>query len=201
MKETKKIISFIHYVEKLKTELRHATRSDRQRESVADHSWRLILFIMLVAPKLSLKIDLLKTIKIAAIHDITEIEAKDIPALEHISNKKVLDKKNRDERRAIIKIKKKLGGDDCEICDLWWEYENLKTNEAKLVSALDKLEGELQFLQDPVRKFKLCEQDSIKRLLEQTTKLCEIDPFLQKLDKLTLNDRKRRINHTSKARC
>lgn len=193
MEETKRIIDFIHYAEKLKTELRHATRSDSQRESVADHSWRLILFLILVAPKLTLKIDLLKAMKMAAIHDITEIDAKDIPALEHINNKKISDKKKKDEKRAIEKIKKKLAKNGQEIYDLWQEFEDSKTNEAKLVKALDQLEGELQFLQDPVREFKQEEQASIVLLLERTTKFCKIDPFLEKLDKISLNDRKKRV--------
>lgn len=192
MKETKRIIDFIHYAEKLKTELRHATRSDNQRESVADHSWRLILFLILVAPKLTIKIDLLKAMKMAAIHDITEIDAKDVPALEHINNKKISAKKKKDEKRAIKNIRKKLASDSHEICDLWQEFEDSKTNEAKLVSALDKLEGELQFLTDPIRKFRPEEQKSIKILLQRTSKLCKIDPFLQQLDEVSLSERKNR---------
>ena len=192
MKETKRIIDFIHYAEKLKTELRHATRSDNQRESVADHSWRLILFLMLVAPKLTIKIDLLKTLKMAAIHDVTEIDAKDIPALEHINNKKISDKKKRDEQQAIENIKIKLANDGQEIYDLWQEFEDSKTNEAKLVNALDKLEGELQFLTDPVKEFKQEEQELVKILLKRTSELCKIDPFLTKLNETSLKDLKKR---------
>lgn len=192
MKETKRIIDFIHYAEKLKTELRHATRSDNQRESVADHSWRLILFLILVAPKLTIKIDLLKAMKMATIHDITEIDAKDVSALEHINNKKISAKKKKDEKRAIEKIRKKLTSDSHEICDLWQEFEDSKTNEAKLVNALDKLEGELQFLTDTNKEFKLEEQESVKILLQRTSDLCKIDPFLEEIDKISFGDRKKR---------
>lgn len=65
--------------------------------------------------------------------------------------------------------------------------------EAKLVKAPDSLEGELQFLQDPIRKFKSEEQESIGVLLEMISDLCKIDPFLQQLDEISLGDRKKRI--------
>lgn len=192
MKDSKRIINFIDYAERLKVELRHASKSDSQRESVADHSWRLSLMLMLVAPKIKLKIDLQRALKMALIHDIVEIEAKDVPAIEHIGNQKLSQDKEKKEQLAIRKIKKMLGGDGQEIFDLWQEYEKLETNESKVVKALDKLEGELQFLQDPIRKFTLEEQGSIKLLLDRTSKLCAVDPFLHQLDKITFPDLKKR---------
>ena len=195
MENVQQLIDFIHYSEKLKNELRHASRSDSQHESVADHTWRLSLFLMLVAPKLTIKIDLLKAMKMATIHDIVEIDARDIPALEHINNKKVSDTKNKNERLAIKKIRVMLGTSGKEISDLWHEFENLETNESRLVCALDKLEGELQFLQDTVKVFKPEEQESIKMLLEKTTELCKIDPYIEKIDKMTLHDRKKRTSY------
>jgi len=194
MNDTKRIIDFIHYTEKLKTELRHATKSDNQRESVADHTWRLSLILMLVAPKLELKIDLLKTLKMTIIHDIVEIEAKDIPVLEQINDNTLSFKKEKDEKTAIQNIKNRLGNDGQEIFDIWNEFEDAKTNEAKLIKVLDKLEGQLQFLSDPVRKFTEDEQESIQLLLKNTRELCKIDPFLQTLDEITLDDRKKRTS-------
>lgn len=193
MKKAQKIIDFIQYAEGLKTELRHATKSDRARESVADHTWRLTLMLMLVMPNLKLKIDQLKALKMAIIHDIVEIDAKDLPILEHIDNKEMSIKKEALENKAIKAIKKQLGESSTDISTLWQEFEQGKTNEAKVVHALDKLEGQLQFLKDPVRKFTLAEQKSITFLLDQTSELCQIDPFLVELDQLTIKDRKIRI--------
>ena len=193
MENAKKIIDFIKYAEGLKTELRHATKSDSVRESVADHSWRLSLALMLIVPHLSVKVDCLKALKMAIIHDIVEIEAKDIPVLEQINNKKIVDQKETNEKMAISSIGKKLGVSGREIVELWYEFEASQTNEAKIVKALDKLEGELQFLHDPVRQFAESEQGSIATLIQRTTELCSIDPFLQELDKITLKDRQNRI--------
>lgn len=194
MKEAKRLIEFIRYAEKLKTELRHTTRSDNQRESVADHTWRLSLMLMLVYPKLKLKIDLSRTLKIAIIHDIVEIEAKDISVLEQINNKKLTVQKEKAEKTAISNIKKRLGDDGQEIFDLWYEFEDSKTNESKIVKALDKLEAQLQVLDDHVRKFTANEQDSIAQLFQNTKELCEIDPFLRQLDQVTFEDRKKRTS-------
>lgn len=193
MNDAKTIIEFIRYAERLKTELRHATRSDNQRESVADHTWRLALFLILVAPKLKLEIDLSKALKMTIIHDIVEIEAKDISVLKQINDDALSFQKKKAEILAINKIKKLLGDNGQEIYDLWNEYEDSRTNEAKIIKALDKLEGQLQFLEDPIRKFTIYEQDSIELLLNQTKKLCDIDPFLQELDKTTIASRKKRI--------
>lgn len=194
MKDAKKIIKFIDFAEGLKTELRHATKSDHQRESVADHTWRLTLIIMLVAPKLEIKIDLLQCLKIAIIHDIVEIEAKDIPLIEHVDNKKLSAKKDKSERLAIKNIRNKLGKSGKEIYDLWYEFENQESNEAKVVKALDKLEGELQFLSDPVRKFTASDQRLVDMILTNTTELCSIDPFLKHLDETTFAQRKKRTS-------
>lgn len=195
MNNMKKIVDFIHYAEKLKVELRHATKSDKQKESVADHSWRLSLFLVLVLSKLSIKIDELKTIKMAIIHDIIEIDARDIPLLDQIKDPELQKQKHKNEKKAIEKIKKMLGEDGKEIAKLWQEYEDQKTNEAKVVMALDKLEGELQFIQDPVRKFLKDDQVAINKLFIQTTKLCKIDPALQELDRITMAQRRKRTSH------
>jgi putative hydrolase of HD superfamily len=86
-KENQKFVDFLIYSERLKTEYRHAHKSNGQPESAAEHSWRLSLLVMLVAPKLQKELDLLKTLKMATIHDIVEIDAEDIMVLDHINNK------------------------------------------------------------------------------------------------------------------
>jgi len=192
-KEARKIIDFINYAEKLKVELRHASKSDGMHESVADHSWRLSLMLVLIVPKLKLKIDLLKALKMAVVHDLVEIESKDVPLLTYIDNKHLADEKDIREQRAIAKIRKVLGTSGEEIYQLWQEFEDLKTNEAKLVKALDRFEGEFQFLTETVTKFTKQEQKAIDILLKETTELAKIDPFLEKIDEISIEERKKRI--------
>ncbi|MCR4277854.1 MAG: HD domain-containing protein [Candidatus Berkelbacteria bacterium] len=195
MNDAEKIVRFIHYAEKLKTELRHASRSDNNRESVAEHCWRLSLFLVLVVPKLKTKVDFLKVLKMAIVHDLVEIEAKDVPVLQSVNNEQIRKQKFSLELKAMNKIKRMLGDDGKEIYDLWREFEELKTIEAKVVRSLDWLEGQLQFLNENVTTFSSEDTKTIDILLKKTTLLCKVDPLLAQLDRITLPDRRKRIKH------
>ncbi|HBG81575.1 TPA: hypothetical protein DDW69_01915 [candidate division CPR2 bacterium] len=193
MDETQRIIDFIHYAEKLKTELRKAFKSDESRESVAEHTWRVSLMLLLIVPKLKIEVDFLKILKMAIIHDLAEIEAKDVPVLESINNHERLSIKEEQELAAMNNIRAMPGADGQEIYDLWSEYEEQKTNEARALKAIDRLEGQFQFLSENVTTFTEQDQEAIKKLLEETTKLSKIDPFITRLDELTMEDRQNRI--------
>jgi len=193
MNDAKKIIDFIHYTEKLKTELRLASKSDKCRESVADHTWWLSLMLILVVPKLGIKVDHLKILKMAIIHDVVEIEAKDIPRLESIVSSRLSNDIKLKEKAAINNIKKMLGDSGQEIFDLWNEFDEYKTNEAKALRFLDKLEGQLQFLTEDVTTFTKYNKEAIQKIIDETKELSKVDPFLTELDNLTLQERKERI--------
>ncbi len=191
--EAQVVVDFIHYAEKLKVELRQASKSNNDRESVAEHCWRVSLMLVLVAPKLKIRIDLLKALKMAIIHDLVEIEYKDIPILQHINNKKAGKSKHEQELKAMKKIQKMLGSSGKEVYDLFVEFEDQKTNEAKVLKALDRLEGQLQFLSESVMTFTSKHKPAIEELLRDTTECCKVDPFIQKLDAVSLKARKNRI--------
>lgn len=138
------IMSFMGLMERLKNELRHSWTSSGRQESVAEHSWRLSLLILSIHPNLEHPVNLLRTLKMAIIHDCVEALSGDIPVFDLITNEDHAIKQAREEA-AIDKIAKLLGppiGD--EIQQLWYEFEERKTPEAKLVYALDKLECKIQ---------------------------------------------------------
>lgn len=189
------ILNFINYAEKLKVELRHASKSDDSHESVADHCWRLSLMLVLVVPKLKIQVDLLKILKMAIIHDLAEIEARDVPLLTSINDDAVKQLKQSREEAAMQNVRKLLGKDGDEIFSLWSEFEKLESNEARVLKALDRLEGELQFLNESVTKFTAKDRKTIEVLLDETTELSKIDPFLEKLDELSYDERVKRIQH------
>lgn len=181
--DIQKFIDFIIYSEQLKTELRHASKSDSNRESAAEHSWRLALMVMLITPKLNKEIDLLKTLKMAIIHDLIEIEAEDVLVLDHIDNQERKDFKDNEEKKAIEKIKRMLGEDGQEIYQLWYEYLNSESYESKVLRVLNMIEGQMQFLSEDVKKFSMNEQKSVAKLIAKTTELSAIDPFVEELYK------------------
>ncbi|MBY0292948.1 MAG: HD domain-containing protein, partial [Alphaproteobacteria bacterium] len=53
-----RMIKFLNVAEKLKCELRHSWLSSGRRESVAEHTWRMSLMVILFAPYLSKPVDL-----------------------------------------------------------------------------------------------------------------------------------------------
>jgi putative hydrolase of HD superfamily len=179
--DNKVLIDFLMYSERLKTEYRHAHKSDGKLESTADHSWRLALMLILIAPKLSKPLDIEKALKMAIIHDIVEIEAKDVPILEHIGNDNRKALKNFEEEKAIQNIHKLLGCDGDEIHGLWDEFESGDTYEAKVVGVLDKIEGQMQFLSENNKRFSIKEQIPVKKLIDKTTELSYIDPYIERL--------------------
>jgi putative hydrolase of HD superfamily len=145
MKEQlQKILHLLSLAEKLKCELRHGWTSNGRQESVAEHVWRVSLMAILFAPYLKKEIHLSKTLKMIIIHDLVEAEAGDIPIFE-AEKKEIKEQKILKEKAAIERIREILGspvGD--EIYDLWSEFEEEVSNEARFAQALDKLEAQLQ---------------------------------------------------------
>lgn len=139
-----KIFYFLGLAEKLKeVERYNATEEVNDRESSADHSWKLAIMVFVVAQELEIKIDLNRAILIALFHDLPESICGDIDyRLIHrgqVSRKE----KEAKELNAALEIKKVINdkvGD--EIFSLWQEYEESWTAEARFVKALDKIEAQ-----------------------------------------------------------
>lgn len=125
-------------------------------ESVADHTWRLVLLLILFEKKLSKKINLDRAVKIALVHDIPEIISGDASPLgsdgtgkdSHAFNKEVAKSHFEDENAAakkiFAKLPKKLGK---ELYGCWLELEKQETYEAKVVKSLDRIECCMQIFE------------------------------------------------------
>jgi putative hydrolase of HD superfamily len=138
--DAQSIIDFLHEAEKLKTEMRHNWLSNGRRESVAEHSWRMALMATLMHSYLDTKVDLSKSIRMAIVHDLVEINFHDIPAFKvKPANKSELERKSLQKLVKILPLHLQK-----EIIDLWEEYEAATTSEAIFVKALDKTEVLLQ---------------------------------------------------------
>jgi len=136
-------IEFHKKAEKLKTTTRHSWLTDSSRqESVAEHSWMLGLFAMILADKLDVKVDLLRVLKIIIVHDLAESVTGDIPSHE-ISVRR--ENKEAEEMKALEGIVASLPLDKAqEIIALCEEYQKRETSEAKFAAALDKVEAVMQ---------------------------------------------------------
>jgi len=143
-----KIFDFLHRIEKLKSTFRYTRTASGGRESSAAHSWRLSLMVFMVADVLKFDLNVLQAVKIALVHDLAEAITGDIDAIQIAEHKISKEEKQKLEIKAMKKIKatlpQKMGE---EIYGLWQEYEEAKTQEAKFVKALDKLETLTQLVE------------------------------------------------------
>ena len=137
------ILDFLRAAEKLKTNVRSGWTSAGERESVAEHTWRLCLMALVLAPEFP-EVDFARLVRICIIHDLGEAIGGDIPAPEQAAR----GGKAADERRDLLVLLEPLpAARREEITALWDEYEGATTPEARLAKALDKLETILQHTQ------------------------------------------------------
>jgi putative hydrolase of HD superfamily len=138
-KEIDGFLAFLHAAERLKGTLRTGSGSDGRPESTAEHSWRLALMAMLLAPALGA--DAGRLMRLCLVHDLAEAITGDLPAPRQVSD----GSKTRAERAAMAELTAGLpGAMREELLGLWEEYEAGATREARLAKGLDKLETILQ---------------------------------------------------------
>lgn len=132
------MISFLNKIEKLKCITRHSWTSEGRKESVAEHSWRLAIMIYLLRDELK-ECDIDKMVTMALFHDISEVKFGDVPGFSKTKNDIEKEKMVLEE---ISREYKELGIN--HIIGVVKEFDNKQSIEAKIVNALDKLEGLIQ---------------------------------------------------------
>jgi putative hydrolase of HD superfamily len=131
---------FIHQVEALKKLLRHSWLSDGRQESVAEHTWRMAIMALVLHREVEEKVDIGKVLKMVLVHDLAEVYAGDYHAFREVPKNK-----HQLEEAGLKKLLKDLPEETAkEIFDLWQEFEERKTAEARFAVALDKLEVLIQ---------------------------------------------------------
>ena len=179
------ILDVIKLGEKLKSELRHSWLSDGRQESVAEHTWRVSLMAMLIEPYLIQKIDSAKMLKMIIVHDLVEAEARDIPAFDTMNNAELKEQKQRNEIKAIEKLRDMLPGSLGEdVYQLWMEFEHKETFEAKVANALDKLEAQIQHNEADISTW----LDVEHRMSSMMGKHTDFDPVMTQLKELIEED-------------
>jgi putative hydrolase of HD superfamily len=134
------ILTFLQSAERLKSTHRSAWTSEGERESVAEHSWRLCLMALVLADHFP-EVDFARLIRMLIIHDLGEALHGDIPAPEQGAGPE----KGRQEREDLGVLLSPLPQRlQDEIGTLWDEYETAATPAARLAKGLDKLETIMQ---------------------------------------------------------
>lgn len=140
MEDYSSIITFVKELERLKNHTRTAWTSTGRHESIAEHSWRLSLFILVLEDDFP-EIDFHKVLRMSLIHDLGEAYEGDISAKEAIHSEEKLKKEEEAISKLIEPLNLKM---QHHLISLWSEYNEGETMEAKLVKALDKMETIIQ---------------------------------------------------------
>ncbi|MBM3250886.1 MAG: HD domain-containing protein [Candidatus Nealsonbacteria bacterium] len=137
----KKLISFLRKAGNMKTALRFSENKGMPKDSAASHSWRTSLMCFLLTDELGIRVDLPKVLKMAIVHDIVESIVGNTDYVLLATNKVSESQKKEAEKGAIEELADMLPElSGLEIYNLWNEYEEGKTREAKFVKAVNKLE-------------------------------------------------------------
>jgi putative hydrolase of HD superfamily len=200
-RDIKKLLEFGHRIEKLKLIERYKGQTfwkeypfPKRYESVADHTWRIALFVLLIEPYLSKKINVAKTLSMALLHDLPEVVVGDASVIgkdgtgntSHAFNKKLAQKKYLREKAGAKKLFSHLPPElGKKLFDLWMEYEKQTSLEAKVVKALDRIEAKLQIMEySKGRFFKEHQEFNLKH----GQKEMQIDPALFALGELAFKE-------------
>lgn len=133
-----KVIEFLKITEKLKCNTRHSWTSNGRKESVAEHSFQLMVLAWSVKDEFP-DIDMEKVMKMCLFHDFGEAITGDIPSFEKTT------KDEKIEEEAVFKALEILPEEQRkELVNLFEEMNDLNTKEAKLYKALDKMEAVIQ---------------------------------------------------------
>ena len=99
-------------------------------ETVASHSWGMSLLAMKLCPE---NLDLSKVLQICIVHDLPESIVGDITPYDGVSKE--------DKKKMESDAMKNIAP---EFLELWEEYENQTSEEAKFVKRMDKLDMSVQ---------------------------------------------------------
>ncbi len=129
--------------------LRDTLRSGRtalgRPESAAEHSWRLCLIAMALAPAHP-GLDAARVLQLCVVHDLGETISGDVPATRQGTDP---ERKSRERRDFLTLLRPAPAAIRESLIDLYDEYDSAATAEARFVKAIDKLETLITHAQGP----------------------------------------------------
>ena len=168
------VLEILHVAERLKCNTRHCDTSTGWRESVAEHSWRLCLFAILLEQEPEFRsLDTDRVLRMCLIHDLGEAFTGDIPAFS-----KSAQDEGREQALYEDWIAQFPPANRAQFQALLAEMTALATPEAKLYKALDKLEAVIQHNEASLDSWLPLEYD-LQRTYGQEA--VEFSPYLRAL--------------------
>jgi len=167
-------IQLLDVLEALKKNTRHSWLSDGRQESVAEHSWRLTAMAYFVKDEYP-NVDINKVMLMCLFHDLGEAFTGDIPAF-----LKTNSDESAEEEVVFAFLKTLPAPYNAELRALFNEMAELKTPEAKLYKALDKMEAVIQHNEADISSWLPLEYDLQLTYGEKETDFSEYTRELKK---------------------
>lgn len=133
-----KQLRFILELDKMKNLYRQTyVLHENRKENDAEHSWHIAVMAILLSEYANSDIDIPKVIKMLLLHDVVEIDAGDTYCYDDEGNATKAER----EEKAAQRIFGLLPDDQSrESYDLWREFEDSMTSEARFAAVLDRLQ-------------------------------------------------------------
>lgn len=139
------IFDFMRVLDKVCLVKRATLLSDGTVETDSSHTFKLAFMVMLIYPYLKHKYDYGHLLELALAHDIAEAATGDYPKAMQRAHPEIKAKKDAEEYAAMQRYSAILPEPlHSKIWDLYREYEEKQTPEAKLITALDKVDANMQ---------------------------------------------------------
>jgi putative hydrolase of HD superfamily len=136
--ELQQKIAFLVELDELKQIFRETVLiKDLRQENDAEHSWHIAMMVILLSDYSDAEIDVLRTVKMALIHDIVEIDAGDTFCYDAHDR----EEKRVKEREAAKRLFGMMPDEQAkEYILLWEEFEEMETPEARFAATVDRLQ-------------------------------------------------------------
>lgn len=115
------------------TYLTGATR----KENDAEHAWHMAVMTLFLSEYANEEIDVLRTISMLLIHDLVEIDAGDTYAYDETGKATQREREEKAADRIFSLLPEEQGR---KLRDLWEEFEERKTPEAKFARTMDNIQ-------------------------------------------------------------
>jgi putative hydrolase of HD superfamily len=172
----RQLVDFLKLTARLKSELRHCTDATGNRaESVAEHCFQMSLFALLIHQYLEDKVDVTRLLKLCIVHDLVEAIVGDTPYVDGADRSLKRQREEEGLRQLVDKLPPPLA---LELHDLWHEFEDCRTPEARCAKALDNLEAQLQHNIAPITSW---EDREFPMVFTKMDKWCTHDAALKAL--------------------
>lgn len=145
-------ITLMKTAHKLESTFRFSETLRGVKQSVAEHSWRLAFLCLLVHEELKLEIDIGHALKLALMHDVVESVTGEVDAWRVIQGEICPVVKEQKEKEALEFLTKDMAVGHT-LRNLFQEYVDQSSEEARFVKGLDKIDGFLTILEAGHKKY------------------------------------------------